>query len=132
VHRCLEKKPQERFQSARDLAFALRSLSGSTGVAKIVAAPVSRNRWWLFAASAISSALAVAFALLWFARPPALDLSGYRYTPFATDAEPEVNPAAGWQEHRVFETRWRAVSIDAARAGCARAGAIDENGGRAL
>jgi serine/threonine protein kinase len=23
VHRCLEKKPQERFQSARDLAFAL-------------------------------------------------------------------------------------------------------------
>jgi len=93
VHRCLEKKPQERFQSARDLAFAMRSLSGSTGVAKIVAAPVSRTRWWLFAAIAISSGLAVVFAFLWFARPPALDLSGYRYTPFATDAEPEVNPA---------------------------------------
>jgi hypothetical protein len=70
VHRCLEKKTQERFQSARDLAFALRSLSGSTGVAKIVAAPVSRNRWLIFAAVAIPSALAVVFALLWFARPP--------------------------------------------------------------
>src|SRR5262249_38378589 len=30
VHHCLEKRPAERFQSARDLAFALRSISGST------------------------------------------------------------------------------------------------------
>jgi serine/threonine protein kinase len=93
VHRCLEKKPQERFQSARDLAFALRSLSGSTGVAKIVAAPASRHRWFVAAAIAIPSALAIVFAVLWFTRPPALDLSHYHYTPFATDSEPEVNPS---------------------------------------
>src|ERR1700685_39014 len=93
VHRCLEKKPQERFQSARDLAFALRSLSGSTGVSKIVAAPVSRHRWLLAAAIATPAALAVLFAVLWFARPPGLDPSRYRYTPFATDAEPEINPS---------------------------------------
>ena len=30
VRRCFEKRPGERFQSARDLAFALQSLSGST------------------------------------------------------------------------------------------------------
>jgi Tol biopolymer transport system component/predicted Ser/Thr protein kinase len=30
VHRCLEKKPEARFQSANDLAFALRQLSGSS------------------------------------------------------------------------------------------------------
>jgi len=93
VHRCLEKKPQERFQSARDLAFALRSLSGSTGVAKIVAAPGTRHRWWLAAAIAIPTVLSVLLAVLWFARPPGLDLSRYRYTPFATDAEPEINPS---------------------------------------
>src|ERR1700734_1405449 len=66
VHRCLEKKPQERFQSARDLAFALRSLSSSTGAAKIVAGPVSRHRWLLGAVIAIPTARAVVFAVLWF------------------------------------------------------------------
>ena len=30
IHRCLEKRPEERFQSASDLAFALESLSGSS------------------------------------------------------------------------------------------------------
>ncbi len=94
VHRCLEKKPEERFQSARDLAFALRSLSGSTGVAKIIAAPpVSGRRWLWPAALAVPSVVAMAFAALWFTRSQGSDLSRYRYTPFATDAEPEINPA---------------------------------------
>ena len=33
VRRCLEKRPEERFQSARDLAFALRSIAGSSSSA---------------------------------------------------------------------------------------------------
>jgi serine/threonine protein kinase len=41
VRHCLEKRPEERFQSARDLAFALRALSGSqtTSGRAAVAAP---------------------------------------------------------------------------------------------
>jgi serine/threonine protein kinase len=33
VHRCLEKKREERFQSARDLAFAVRQAAAAIGVA---------------------------------------------------------------------------------------------------
>jgi len=55
IRRCLEKKPEQRFQSAADLAFALRSVSGTTlgsgaqsvlSVAPQVAPPrQNRNRW---------------------------------------------------------------------------------------
>ena len=38
IRRCLEKKPEERFESARDLAFALESISGtsSSGTQRIL------------------------------------------------------------------------------------------------
>jgi serine/threonine protein kinase/Tol biopolymer transport system component len=34
VHHCLEKEPENRFQSARDLAFALETLANASGVAR--------------------------------------------------------------------------------------------------
>jgi serine/threonine protein kinase len=44
VHRCLEKSPDERFQSARDLAFALREAAGGPALASgsMPAAPPRR------------------------------------------------------------------------------------------
>ncbi|MGH9364577.1 MAG: protein kinase domain-containing protein [Thermoanaerobaculia bacterium] len=44
VRRCLEKSPEERFQSARDLAFALREISSDSDVPRPVSLPVSRPR----------------------------------------------------------------------------------------
>ena len=41
VHRCLEKSPEQRFQSASDLAFALDALSEHSGAA----APSSKEPW---------------------------------------------------------------------------------------
>ncbi|MGC1384751.1 MAG: protein kinase [Candidatus Acidiferrales bacterium] len=38
VRRCLEKKPEQRFQSAKDLAFALEAISGTTSTSKVAAA----------------------------------------------------------------------------------------------
>jgi serine/threonine protein kinase len=49
VRRCLEKKPERRFQTASDLGFALESLSAVSGAsqpeATVVSAPVKRRRW---------------------------------------------------------------------------------------
>jgi eukaryotic-like serine/threonine-protein kinase len=48
VRRCLEKRPEERFQSARDLAFALEAMSGvGTASAPRVEAPRPRGARWL-------------------------------------------------------------------------------------
>ncbi len=133
VHRCLEKKPQERFQSARDLAFALRSLAGSTGAAKIVAAP-ARDRWLMPVAVVVFGALAVVFAVLWFTRPAgvgsiALSLYAVRHR-CRTGDQPLL--VAGWQEHRLLEADRTRISTDAPCVGCASASAVDENAGRRL
>jgi len=73
VQHCLEKKPAERFQSARDIAFALQALSGS-GVTTAPAIAVTRSRWrpWLIfgGAAAVAGGALLALAAAWvFVRP---------------------------------------------------------------
>jgi len=55
IHRCLEKKPDQRFQSAADLAFALRSISNMSG--SQMAPVVQEHR-------AISKSLRLALAVI--------------------------------------------------------------------
>jgi serine/threonine-protein kinase len=64
VRRCLEKAPERRFQSARDLAFALRE-SSSIGSASVAVPPVpaSRRTTLKVAAGVVALAMAVAVAL---------------------------------------------------------------------
>lgn len=70
VHRCLEKNPERRFQSASDLAFALEALSDS-GASATIAAPAQARaaainwRW----AVVIVALLAVAGVLAWLNAP---------------------------------------------------------------
>jgi eukaryotic-like serine/threonine-protein kinase len=63
IRRCLEKTPAERFQSARDLGFALEALSGTGGEG--VAAPAAAGRG--HGRTAVVSLVAVAIALGAFA-----------------------------------------------------------------
>ncbi len=64
VRRCLEKSPDERFQSARDLAFALGESGNASNAASPAAPPLARARGPLAAAAgALVLALAAALAL---------------------------------------------------------------------
>src|ERR1035437_635313 len=71
VRRCLEKNPEQRFQSARDLSFALSALSGTetSGFARATAAP---RRVPLLRGLSVALALAAVAGVTWFvARRPA-------------------------------------------------------------
>jgi Tol biopolymer transport system component len=70
VRHCLEKLPDDRFQSARDLGFALQSATSSTASGAIapagVPAPARRLIWW--GAMAIGLAVATGAAVWWTIR----------------------------------------------------------------
>jgi Tol biopolymer transport system component len=67
VHRCLEKRPEQRFQSAQDLAFALGTLSGTqaSGATRAQQAQPQTSRWWIWATAAL--ALVAISTVIWFA-----------------------------------------------------------------
>jgi eukaryotic-like serine/threonine-protein kinase len=73
VHRCLEKNPERRFQSASDLAFALEALSDSGGSAAVDVSAQARVFNWRWAAAIIAAILVGGWILAWLispARPP--------------------------------------------------------------
>ncbi len=76
VRRCLEKQPEQRFQSAKDLAFALEALTGTTSKTAAnaaIAVGAERPRWLVFVVAAAIVGIAIGAAVTWFLRPaPAL------------------------------------------------------------
>ncbi len=73
IRRCLEKSPEQRFQSAKDLSFALASLSGTDSSAALRTLPKASGRisWPLWVATA--TALMIVAGVTWFlaSRSPA-------------------------------------------------------------
>ena len=100
VQRCLNRQPSERFQSASDLAFALRSITGSTASRAAVpgdAADRSRRAWApLRMVGAVVITAAATAGLAAFLMSRALDESAgagnVQLLPFATEAHGEAQP----------------------------------------
>ncbi len=99
IERCLEKDPNQRFDSTRDLYQQLRilrehfseafssgvALSGELPATTAAAHQAAAKRsapLWLLAALLILGA-AVAAPLIWFLKPSGINLANYKYTPFA-------------------------------------------------
>ena len=89
IHRCLEKPPAQRFQSASDVAFALEALQQSTGVSEAIAPrrrlPVRRL---LMAAAAIALVVVGAGVALSLRRPATKVLE---FQPLTFDRWPIMN-----------------------------------------
>jgi len=95
VHHCLEKDPSARFQSARDIAFALEALSSTSSSAAAATAAVSkpamaasetRKRWLVPSLLGVIALLVASVALLFFrvnTSPPALP--SYRQLTFGRE-----------------------------------------------
>jgi Tol biopolymer transport system component/predicted Ser/Thr protein kinase len=67
VAHCLEKAPEDRFQSARDLMFALRSLSDTGASGQMPAAPAPRRKWAALGMAILAVAL-IAGGAYWLGR----------------------------------------------------------------
>ena len=73
VRRCLEKNPQQRFQSASDIAFAFEAVSGSNVTSTAIPTDPQR-RWWraiaIGAAVVVAAAISFVVAREWATPPP--------------------------------------------------------------
>lgn len=90
VHRCVEKNPAARFQSAGDLAFALRSI----GSGSVTAPPSPRSRRaWIAAAIAVLALAAVIAAVVMRTRTTGASapIRSLAVLPFANDTNDPAN-----------------------------------------
>jgi Tol biopolymer transport system component len=102
VRRCLEKSPDQRFQSASDLAFNLENLSGTvsgtiTAVPEKRAAKKVSPAWYALAALVLGTAAGIAGGMWWHARKDANapQWSGEQLTATGIAYGPRISPDGG-------------------------------------
>ena len=96
VQRCLEKDPEQRFQSASDLAFALDALSDSTAISAVAppALPARKPRWKRATIGAlIVLALLAGGSLVLFRSRESTSPAHLEYTQLTNFADSAVAPA---------------------------------------
>ena len=124
VFHCLEKRPQERFQSARDMGFALRAVASPSGTDATSSLPSAetaptrsrRGRWWL--AAGLSLGLAAGIGGTWMSlrlaapAPAPAELTRLSLAlPSAGALLPNDNPSAGSSIAISQDGRWVAYVV---------------------
>jgi hypothetical protein len=90
VSRCLAKNPDQRFQHASDVAFALEAMSDSgSGTPSAVQQPSSRK--WLWVATSVAILSVAAAVILWLNRPSAIPIVE-SVTQLTDDGVPKQGP----------------------------------------
>lgn len=94
VRRCLEKHPEQRFQSASDLAFALEALPDAVEISpSAVRRRPGLRRLWLWTAAALAAAVFVWIIANRAASEFQNPLSNAQFTPLSNFKGGETNPA---------------------------------------
>lgn len=94
VYRCLEKSPEQRFQSASDLAFALDALSDSsvTPVLEVARANTASRPGRRIALAVATAALLIAGVVWWGTQAAVPQVKGVKQ--LTADGEPKLSNAA--------------------------------------
>jgi len=92
VNRCLAKNPEQRFQHASDLAFALEAISETGSSMSVIVEEAAASRWLWIAVGVAVLAVAAATAI-WWRTPPAVPVVE-SITQLTDDGEPKFEPLA--------------------------------------
>ncbi len=150
VRRCLEKNPEERFQSARDVAFALdavsttRSDASLAGIPSVVAPRRTATAWRVGAIVAFGLAVGAIWirrrhaSLDWVGAPPdPADVRAWHHSlsPLRPGREDHrLRRGVAWPANQDVPNQTRQPRVDSAAApgrGCARDCAVGRDGHRA-
>ena len=90
VSRCLEKKPEHRFQHASDLGFALEALSDASDTAIPGVSEAAARRNWIWIAAAVAAIAVAATLFAWWKLPPVVPMVE-SVTQLTSDGEVKAN-----------------------------------------
>jgi serine/threonine protein kinase len=74
ITRCLMKNPEQRFQNASDVAFALEAVSDASGATGLEITKQASAGKWIWIAGAVAVIAVGASVLFWLTRPPAVPI----------------------------------------------------------
>ena len=130
VFRCLEKRPEDRFDTAHDLALALRSvLTDQQPAASPAARPKPRRRIW-FAATALAAMLVLATLVIWFKWSPNSAKSGSAERIW--EPPRQLTSAPGWEGDPAISPDGSLVAYSSKASGDAEIWVVDSEGGEPL